>query len=162
MRYMKKMEQANYIKAVCTAVFAILSALLGALAIPVILMVLCNIIDYVTGLMASKYRKEDINSYKSIKGIFKKVAMWLLVVVGAVIDQMLLYASEAVGLSLPFAFLIACIVALWIICNEIISILENIQDMGVRIPAFLVPLVKNIRSQVEDQVCKGNEDKKDE
>lgn len=135
-RYMKKMEQANYIKAVCTAVFAILSALLGVLAIPVILMVLCNIIDYATGLMASKYRKEDINSYKSIKGIFKKVAMWLLVVVGAVIDQMLLYASDAVGLSLPFSFLIACIVALWIICNEIISILENIQDMGVKIPAF--------------------------
>ncbi|MEY8494039.1 phage holin family protein, partial [Lachnospiraceae bacterium 29-91] len=44
----------------------------------------------------------------------------------------------------------ACIVALWIICNEIISILENVKDMGVYIPGFLEPLVKNIKSQVEE------------
>ena len=63
--------------------------------------------------------------------------MWLLVVVGAVIDQLLLYASQTAGITLPFTFLVACIVAIWIICNEIISILENIKDMGGAIPAFL-------------------------
>ena len=41
---------------------------------------------------------------------------------------------------------------MWLICNEIISILENIQDMGVNIPSFLQPLVKHIRSQVEEQI----------
>lgn len=150
-RYMK-MEQANYIKAIFTAVFAFLSALLGVLAVPVILLVACNLIDYMTGLMASKYRAEDINSYKSIRGIFKKVSMWLLVVVGAIIDEMLLYASTTIGWKSPVTFLIACIVAMWLICNEIISILENIQDMGIKIPAFLQPLVRHIRSQVEQQI----------
>lgn len=146
------MEQANYIKAIFTAVFAFLSALLGVLAVPVILLVACNLIDYMTGLMASKYRAEDINSYKSIRGIFKKVSMWLLVVVGAIIDEMLLYASSTIGWKSPVTFLIACIVVMWLICNEIISILENIQDMGVKIPAFLQPLVRHIRSQVEEQI----------
>ena len=79
------MEQANYIKAIFTAVFAFLSALLGV------------------------------------------------------------------------TFLVACVVAMWLICNEIISILENIQDMGVNIPAFMQPLVKHIRSQVEDQVKVDND-----
>lgn len=46
---------------------------------PVLLMVACNVLDYATGLMASTYRSQDINSYKSIKGIMKKVCMWLLV-----------------------------------------------------------------------------------
>ena len=45
------MEQANYIKAIFTAVFAFLSALLGVLAVPVILLVACNLIDYATGLI---------------------------------------------------------------------------------------------------------------
>lgn len=148
-----KVEQANYIKAIFTAVFAFLSALLGVLAVPVILLVACNVIDYATGLMASKYRRaQDINSYKSIRGIFKKVSMWLLVVVGAIIDEMLLYASTSIGWKSPVTFLVACVVAMWLICNEIISILENIQDMGVKIPAFLQPLVKHIRSQVEEQI----------
>lgn len=106
-------------------------------------------IDYATGLMASQNRREDINSYKSIRGIMKKVCMWLLVVVGAIIDQLLLYASNTIGIVLPFTFLVACVVAIWIICNEIISILENVKDMGVALPTFLEPLVKNIKSQVE-------------
>ena len=151
------MEQANYIKAIFTAVFAFLSALLGVLAVPVILLVACNRIDYATGRMASKYRAQDINSYKSIRGIFKKVSMWLLVVVGAIIDEMLLYASTSIGWKSPVTFLVACVVAMWLICNEIISILENIQDMGVNIPAFMQPLVKHIRSQVEDQVKVDND-----
>ena len=57
----------------------------------------------------------------------------------------------------PVTFLVACVVAMWLICNEIISILENIQDMGVNIPAFMQPLVKHIRSQVEDQVKVDND-----
>ncbi len=122
-----------------------------------ILLVACNLIDYATGLMASKYRAQDINSYKSIRGIFKKVSMWLLVVVGAIIDEMLLYASTSIGWKSPVTFLVACVVAMWLICNEIISILENIQDMGVNIPAFMQPLVKHIRSQVEDQVKVDND-----
>ena len=59
----------------------------------------------------------------------------------------------------PFTFLVACIVAIWIICNEIISILENIKDMGVAIPAFLLPIVEHVKSQVED---KANIDKDSE
>ncbi|WP_371296866.1 holin family protein [Ruminococcus sp.] len=152
-----KMEQANQVKAVFTMVFAFVSAIFGVLAIPVMLLVGCNVIDYITGLMASKYRAQDINSYKSIRGIFKKVSMWLLVMVGAIIDEMLLYTSTSIGWKSPVTFLIACVVALWLICNEIISILENIQDMGVRIPAFLQPLVKHIRSQVEEQVKVDND-----
>ena len=151
------MEQANQVKAVFTMVFAFVSAIFGVLAIPVMLLVGCNVLDYITGLIASKYRAQDINSYKSIRGIFKKVSMWLLVMVGAIIDEMLLYTSTSIGWKSPVTFLIACVVALWLICNEIISILENIQDMGVKIPTFLQPLIKHIRSQVEEQVKVDND-----
>ena len=158
---MKKMEQATAIKAVFTAIFAFISALLGDLAIPVLLMVACSVIDYLTGLGASPYRKKDgdgsISSYKSIRGIIKKVCMWLLVVVGAIIDQLLIYTTDKIGISMPFDFLIACIVAIWIICNELISILENLKDMGVNIPAFLTPIVKNIQSQVSDKTGQASD-----
>lgn len=46
----------------------------------------------------------------------------------------------------------ACVVAVWIVCNELISILENLIDVGISIPAFLIPLVKNIKSYTEDKV----------
>lgn len=144
------MNNINTIKGLVTAIAAFLSALLGTLYIPVLLMVLCNIIDYITGCMAASNRPDGgISSYRSIKGIKKKVSMWLLVVVGAILDQLLLYASQTIGIKIPVTFLIACVVAIWIICNEIISILENMIDIGIQIPSFLLPLVKNIKSQTE-------------
>ena len=161
MRYMKKMEQATAIKAVFTAIFAFISALLGDLAVPVLLMVACSVIDYITGLAASPYRQDGISSYKSIRGIIKKVCMWLLVVVGAIIDQLLIYTTDKIGIAMPFTFLVACIVAIWIICNELISILENLKDMGVNIPSFLTPIVKNIKSQVEDKAGVENDESGD-
>lgn len=156
------MENINTIKAIVTGVAAFLSALLGTLYIPVLLMILCNIIDYATGLMAAKNRPDGgISSYRSIKGIKKKVSMWLLVVVGAVMDQLLLYASQTIGIKIPVTFLIACVVAIWIICNEIISILENMIDIGIQIPSFLLPLVKNIKSQTEHFAGSDQKESKD-
>ena len=133
---------------ITTLVGALMSAL-GILAIPVLLLVSCNVIDYVTGLIAAKYREEAVNSYKGIRGIAKKICMWLLVVVGVIVDELLKYASNTVGIILPFTFLVGCIVAIWLVCNELISILENINDIGVKLPPFLQPIVKNLKNQVE-------------
>lgn len=148
----------NKFKSIFTMVFTAATSCLGILAIPVLIMVVCNLIDYITGLVASKFRNESINSYKSFRGIAKKICMWLLVIVGALVDQLLLYAGSTIGINLPFTFLVACLVAVWIICNEMISILENIKDIGVKLPPFLQPLIKNVKKQVEDKAKIGGDD----
>ena len=141
------------IKGILTAIFSVLTSLFGVLAVPILLMVGTNVIDYATGLIAAPKRSEDINSYKSMRGIWKKVCMWLLVAVGAIIDELILYASGTIGVTLPGSFLVACVVACWIICNEILSILENLKDIGIAMPPFLEPLVRNIKSQTADKVA---------
>ena len=152
------MENTNKAKAWLTAFLAVLTGWIGILAIPVLVLVLCNIIDYATGLAASKYRNQKINSYKSFRGIVKKICMWLLVAVGALFDWLIIFAGETVGVTIPVAFVIACAVAIWLICNEFISILENMKDIGAPIPPFLQPLVKNVQKQVEDKVAIKGED----
>lgn len=155
--------QNNHLKMLITTVGSILSSMLGILYVPVLLMVGCNVIDYITGLMAAAHRADGkISSYKSIRGLTKKVAMWLLVVVGAIIDCLIKYAASTLGYELPFTFLVACVVAVWIVCNELISILENLIDVGISIPAFLIPLVKNIKSYTEDKVNLPENNKNDE
>lgn len=145
----------NVIKAFVTAVGGFMSSVLGVLYVPVLLMVSCNIIDYITGIAASSYRHQEIESYKGMKGITKKVCMWILVIVGAIIDELILYAGGILGITIP-TFVVACMVAIWIVCNEIISILENLKDIGVAVPSFLEPLVKNIKSQTEDKMGAEN------
>ena len=137
------------IKATVVAVVSALMSWLGILAIPVFLLVGCNVIDYVTGLFAAKYRTEDINSYKSIRGIIKKVCMWLLVVVGAWLDILINYAIHTAGIALTIPFVVSTVVAVWLVVNEMISILENMLDIGVDMPPFLMPVVRYIKKQVE-------------
>lgn len=148
----------NKFKAIFTGFWAALAGWLGILAIPVLVLVLCNIIDYGTGIAAARYRNETVNSYKGLRGIIKKVCMWLLIAVGAMIDWLIIYASQTIGITIPVSFLIACVVAVWLIANEIISILENMVDIGVSIPPFLLPLVKNIKKQVEDKAGESDTD----
>lgn len=151
------------VKVAVIAAVAVLTGWLGILAVPVFLLVLCNLIDYATGLMAAPYRTESVNSYKGIRGIVKKVCMWLLIVVGAIVDTMLNYAVEYIGWGIALPFIVATVVAVWLLVNEIISILENILDIGVNIPPFLLPLVRNIKKTVEektDVLAKEDEDGK--
>ena len=145
------------IKTVLIVAVSIVMDFLGILAIPVFLMVGCNIIDYITGLMASKYREEQISSYKGIRGITKKVCMWLLVVVGSFIDVIINYAAQYMGIGLKIPFIVATFVAVWIVANEIISILENMIDIGINLPPFLMPLVRRIKKEIETIANEDNE-----
>lgn len=140
------------VKATVIAALSVLMSWLGILAIPVLLLVGCNIIDYITGLMAAKFREDGgISSYKSVRGITKKVCMWMLVIVGSFMDILIQYAVEVAGLGITIPFVVATIVAVWLVVNEIISILENLVDIGVDLPPFLMPVVKYIKKQVEDK-----------
>ncbi len=141
-----------------TAVVSALMSWMGILAVPVFMMVGCNVIDYITGLLAVPYRTETVSSYKGIRGIIKKVCQWLLVLVGAWIDILVNYAIECAGIEFSLPFVVATIVAVWLVVNEIISILENMLDIGVRMPPFLLPIVKYIRKQVEDKTQIADEE----
>lgn len=149
------------IKTIIVAIWGAIMSVLGILAIPVVLLVVCNVLDYSTGLAAAKYRNQNLDSYKGLRGIAKKICMWLLVVVGAIVDQLIKYAGGTVGVTLPFSFLIACVVAIWLVCNELISILENINDIGVKLPPFLQPIVTNLKNQVETKATIVESDAKE-
>ena len=144
------------VKVTVIAVISALMSWLGVLTVPVLLLVGCNIIDYATGLCAVKYRNDSISSYKSIRGIIKKVCMWLLVVVGVFMDILIQYAVSTAGVDLAVPFVVATIVAVWLVVNEIISILENMIDIGVKMPPFLMPVVKYMKKQVEDKATFEN------
>lgn len=151
------------VKATMIMAVSALMGWMGILAVPVFLMVGCNVVDYITGLWAAGYRTENVSSYKGIRGIIKKVCMWLLVLIGAWIDILINYAIESAGVSLSLPFIVATVVAVWLVVNEIISILENMIDIGVNMPPFLLPIVKYIRRQVEEKTTvQGREENKEE
>ncbi len=139
------------VKATFVAAFSVIFGWLGILAVPVLILAGLNFTDYITGILASKRRNELVTSDKGLWGIVKKIGMWILVGLGWAMDVLINYAGQYVGLSIKLPFVVATIVAVWLICNEIISILENLLDIGVAMPPFLMPLARMIKGQVEDK-----------
>lgn len=139
------------LKAYFVAAVSVAFSWLGILAVPVFVLAGLNITDYISGILASKRRNEKVTSDKGLWGIAKKIGMWVLVFIGWVMDVLINYAGQYVGLTIKLPFVVATIVAVWLICNEIISILENLLDIGVAMPPFLMPLAKMIKGQVEEK-----------
>ena len=139
------------VKAAFIAAFSAIFGWLGILAVPVLILAGLNVTDYITGIVASKRRNEQVTSDKGLWGIVKKVGMWILVGIGWAMDVLINYAGQYVGLTIKLPFVVATIVAVWLICNEIISILENLLDIGVAMPPFLLPLARMIKGRVEDK-----------
>ena len=77
--------------------------------------------------------------------------MWILIFIGWMMDMLIGYTVQYIGLNISLPYIVATVVAVWLICNEVISILENLIDIGVDIPPFLMPLAKMIKGQVEDK-----------
>ena len=143
------MDVVKTVKTGLWAVLGVLSSWLGVLAIPVYVLVGCNVMDYITGLLAAHRRGQKISRYTGINGIAKKVCMWLLIAVGGVLDWLIGYAGAALGMTVPLPMAAAMLTAVWLIVNEVISILENVKDLGVPLPGFLGKLAALVKSKTD-------------
>ena len=143
------MKNADKLRLWFVTVFTALKSFLGSLAVPFYILVGANVVDYVTGICAAVYRGEKVCSEVGFRGIAKKVCMWLLVMIGFVLDYCLVEMGHTVNIDIGFNCLVSVAVVFWLLANEIISILENISDIGTPLPPFLLKLVEYMREKTE-------------
>ena len=89
------MKNIDKIKYTFITVFTAINSFLGSLATPFYILVLTNILDYLTGIGAAVYRGERVSSETGFHGIAKKVCMWLLVLVGYIVDYIIISMGKA-------------------------------------------------------------------
>ena len=142
------MENINIIKALMASIGAYLSIKLGIL-FPVLTMLTVVILtDYFTGILSGK-KEGNINSKTGMWGIVKKLLYGVAVAVGMVVDWTILNVTSSLGINIPVATFFGLLVAIWLIINELISILENLTRLEVPLPPFLLKVVANFKVVVE-------------
>lgn len=128
-----------------------------AIALPVAMLLVVMVADYVTG-MTKAWMKAEISSRTGIKGIVKKLCYLMLVAVAVVVDWVIFGTISALGLA-PELTIFGLTVTVWLIINEIISILENLSGIGVPLPEFFRKAVSKLKLNVESKsVDTGKED----
>ena len=135
--------------AVSTAVgiaAGLLSGVLGGFDTPVLVLVVCMGVDYVTGLIVAgvfhaspKTSGGGLDSRVGWKGLARKFVTLLIVVIANLADILLElhYIRDA-------AIIGFC-------ANECISILENAGLMGIRIPKVLTAALEKLSEEAEDE-----------
>lgn len=138
--------QQTFVSAVITG----LLHYLGIVAVPIIILIIAMIIDYVTGMM-SAWLNSELSSKKGIKGIVKKVSYLALVAVAMIVDWLICCGLQQINVGITYSVFFAVLVAVWLIINELISVLENLSRMGVPIPNFLKKLINRLKNTVDEK-----------
>lgn len=126
----------------------IFAAYLNILLVPLIVLIVVMIIDYLSG-MAQAYVSHTLNSRIGVIGILKKVGYLATVAVAVIADYIISEALMLLGTDIKLSYYIGLVVTIWFIINELISILENLAEIGTPIPKFLTKIIKRLKVTVE-------------
>lgn len=160
------MKNANAVKTVTAGAAGIISAVsawffarLGVLWYVILTLAVAMIIDYITGMLASKSEAIDYpddpsygwSSKKGAKGIIKKVGYLCVITVAIMTDYIILHVAAEIGLEITAKAFFGIMVAVWYLLNEALSILENVGRMGAPVPDWLRQYIAVLKSKIESK-----------
>ena len=149
-------ESISMLKLTIIAALGVITAYFNALMIPIVVLVFVMVTDYISGMISAK-KSGGLSSRLGIMGIAKKVGYLALVAVGMVVDYLISSALVHVGIEIQINYCFALIITIWLIVNELISILENLGELDVPIPDFLRKSIHKIKDSVDSKTGDKND-----
>ena len=140
----------NIFKGLAAAAGAAVGLYFRELVIPVAVLVAVMVLDYVTG-MADAWAARELSSKTGLLGIVKKLCYLIAVAVAVVVDWVIQSVAAKAGLDMGNFYAFGLLVTVWLILNELISILENLSTLGVPLPEFLMKIIEKLKKTAEEK-----------
>ena len=119
-----------------------------------------NLIDYITGIIKAKKNKTE-SSKEGVKGILKKVCYWLIIVTTFIISYILIEICSKFNINIQFVMFFGWFTLGCLSINEARSIIENLVELKINVPNFLVKGLeiteKKFTKIVDENIEKENE-----
>lgn len=123
----------DWLKAAAAALGGAAAYLWGPWDALIIALVIFVVLDYITGIAKAAVHRE-LSSKAGFHGLLKKVAIFVLVAIGTVMDSVIPAANHAIRSA----------VIMFYIANEGLSILENAGEIGLPMPEALKAALKKL------------------
>ena len=122
--------------------------------VSIIILIIAMVLDYISGIIKS-YETNTLSSKIGAKGIIKKFSYFLVIVISFIIDFILCnYTLNEINLYYP---IVSEIIIAWFVINEIISILENVSEIGVPLPKFIINITSHLKNNLDNiNINKGD------
>lgn len=127
----------HFINDIASVILTTIVYLLGGFDIALQSLLIVMIVDYLTGIVSAIYNKE-LSSKIGFKGILKKFSYLCVVALSVVIDNLTGQSG-----------LIRTLVIYFFVANDGLSIIENMAEMGVKLPQKLIDSLEQIKKKGE-------------
>lgn len=127
----------HFINDVISVIFTTFVYLIGGFDIAIQSLLIVMVVDYLTGIASAMYNKE-LSSKIGFKGILKKFSYLCVVALSVVIDKLTGQSG-----------LIRTLVIYFFVANDGLSIIENMAEMGVKLPQKLIDSLEQIKKKGE-------------
>lgn len=140
---------------ICTisgAIISVIAGFFGGWDASIATLLLFMAVDYISGLLVGATKKSlktesgGLSSAIGFKGLAKKIGVLLLVLVSARLDIILGTAYIRHGVCVAF------------MVNELISIVENLGLLGIRLPSVLVDAIEVLQKKTETTEIKEDDE----
>lgn len=141
----------NVCKIIISTILTGIIAYLNLLAIPMTVLISFMCLDYMTGIAVAWIRRE-LSSRIGIVGIIKKIMYIVTIAVGIGADWVIQYGFANVGIDVGSGFIVSLAITIWLIINELISILENVAKINGHIyPKFLKEILDRLKTAIDEK-----------
>ena len=127
----------HFINDVISVIFTTFVYLIGGFDIAIQSLLIVMVVDYLTGIASAMYNKE-LSSKIGFKGILKKFSYLCVVALSVVIDNLIGQSG-----------LIRTLVIYFFVANDGLSIIENMAEMGVKLPQKLIDSLEQLKKKGE-------------
>lgn len=134
--YNVSLKYMDAINALGGTIVAVLTAVFGTHWLLFVGFLTLNVVDYITGVRKSRLTGKD-NSAKGVRGVWKKLGYWLMVLVAFLASAIFIEIGKTLGIDLSVTTYIGWFTIASLIINELRSILENFVEAGDNVPAVL-------------------------
>ena len=135
--------QAGGVRLTLAGLAALVMAEFRYYAPALLLLVFCIVLDYVTG-MTRAWMKGELSSGVGLRGCVKKLCYILGVAVGFAADLLISLLTDSLGLTVDIPAVLGLTVTLMLSLNELVSVAENLGQIGVPMPAALTRALQKL------------------
>ena len=148
------------LKIIVTGMLGWISNKMGIFAQILPALVVLMVLDQISGVLAAKKKKRQkireilITEYRAEKmrvGIYKKAGYIFAITVAMASDYMIRNFGAFVGIEVSDKVNFGMLITIWLSITELLSILENIQRLGVNMPGFLEKYLDELRNKIEKE-----------
>ena len=145
------------LKIIITGMFGWISNKMGIVAQILPALVVLMVLDQISGVLAAKKEETEnlgnpdyrVSSRKMRVGIYKKAGYIFAITVAMASDYMIRNFGAFVGIEVSDKVNFGMLITIWLSITELLSILENIQRLGVNMPGFLEKYLDELRNKIE-------------